>query len=358
VSADAGGLPGAAVDVPTALGTPPATGRLRSVPEDFVVEEVLGFEPDGAGPHLLLTVEKRGANTGWVAAQLARSAGVAVRDVGFSGQKDRDALTRQAYTLPWPVNAPPDPAAGWSGEGYRVLAAVRHGRKLRPGSHRANRFALRVRGLCGDPAAVDEHLALIARRGVPNYFGPQRFGRGGANLARALEWARSGRAPRERAARSFALSAARSALFNAVVAERVRAGSWDRLLPGEAAMLEGSRSFFRVGQPDAALVARCAAFDVHPSGPLHGRGTSPATGEAGEIESCVIAAESGVCALLESQGLEHERRALRLPVRGLEWSFEEDSLSLAFELPRGAFATAVLHEILADAWSDPGSDTD
>jgi tRNA pseudouridine13 synthase len=341
-----------------ALGAPPATGRLRSVPEDFVVEEVLGFEPDGAGPHLLLTVEKRGANTGWVAAQLARNAGVAVRDVGFCGQKDRDALTRQAYTLPWPAGAPPEPPLGWSGEGYRVLAAVRHGRKLRPGAHRANRFALRVRGLCGDPAAVSDRLAAIARCGVPNYFGPQRFGRGGANLTRALEWASSGRAPRERAARSFALSAARSALFNAVVAARVRAGSWDRLLPGEAAMLDGSRSFFRVDEPDAALLARCAAFDVHPSGPLHGRGASPATGEAGEIEARVIGAEAGICALLESQGLEHERRALRLPVRGLEWSLEEDALSLAFELPRGAFATAVLHEILANAWSDPGSDAD
>lgn len=353
-----GALPGAADHAPTALGAPPATGRLRSVPEDFVVEEVLGFEPDGAGPHLLLTVEKRGANTGWVAAQLARTAGVAVRDVGFCGQKDRDALTRQACTLPWPADAPLEAPLGWSGEGYRVLAAARHGRKLRPGSHRANRFALRVRALCGDPAAISDRLAEIARRGVPNYFGPQRFGRGGANLARAIEWARGGRAPRDRAARSFALSAARSALFNAVVAARVRAGSWDRLLPGEAAVLDGSRSFFRVEQADAALVARCSAFDVHPSGPLHGRGASPAAGEAGEIESRVIGAGAEVCALLESQGLAQERRALRLPVRGLEWSLDDDRLSLAFELPSGAFATAVLHELLADAWSDPGSDAD
>ena len=358
MSEGSGGLPRAAPDVPTALGEPPATGRLRSVPEDFVVEEVLGFEPDGAGPHLLVTVEKRGANTGWVAARLARSAGVPVRDVGFSGQKDRDALTRQAYTLPWPANAPTEPALGWSGEGYRVLAAVRHGRKLRPGSHRANRFAVHVRGLGGDAAAVAARLAVVASRGVPNYFGPQRFGRGGANLARALEWARGGREPGDRAARSFALSAARSALFNAVLAARVRAGSWDRLLPGEAAMLDGSRSFFHVDQPDEALVARCAAFDLHPSGPLHGRGPSPATGEAGEIEARVIEADAEVCALLESQGLEHERRPLRLPVRGLEWSLEGGVLSLAFELPRGAFATAVLHEIVADAWSDRASDAD
>lgn len=352
-----GALEDAITAVPTALGTPPATGRLRTVPEDFVVEEVLGFEPDGAGSHLLLTVEKRGANSGWVAAQLARAAGVAARDVGYCGQKDRDAVTRQSYTLPWPVGAPIEPALGWSGEGYRVLGAARHGRKLRPGSHRGNRFSLRVRGLSGDAAAVAGRLAEIAGRGVPNYFGPQRFGRGGANLVQALAWADSGSAPRDRATRSFALSAARSALFNSVLAERVRAGNWDRLLAGEVAMLDGRRSFFPVEEPDAEIEERCARLDVHPSGPLYGRGASPVAGEAALIEARVIGAQPGICALLESQGLEHERRALRLPVRGLDWTLQHDVLDLAFELPRGGFATALLHEILADAWTQAdGSD--
>jgi len=341
----------AVATAPTALGVPPAGGRLRTVPEDFVVEEVLGFEPDGAGAHLLLTVEKRGANTGWVAMQLARHAGIAVRDVGFCGQKDRDALTRQAYTLPWPANAPLETPLGWSGEGYRVLAAARHGRKLRPGSHLANRFSLRVRELRGDPDAVAARLAAIARSGVPSYFGPQRFGRGGANLAQAHEWARSGRPPRERAARSFALSGARSAMFNAVLAERVRAGSWNRLLPGEAVVLDGRRSFFVIDRPDEALDERCTSLDVHPSGPLHGRGRSPVAGEVAAIEARVIGAEPELCALLESQGMEQERRPLRLPVRNLAWELREDELVLDFELPRGAFATAVLHEVLDEAWT-------
>ena len=343
-------------DLPTAFGLPPAHGVLRATPEDFRVQEVLGFEPDGAGPHLLLTVEKRGANTGWVAAQLAHAAGVAVREVGWSGHKDRVAVTQQAFTVPWPEHASLQPGLAIEGPGFRVVAAARHGRKLRPGSHRANRFELRVTRLAGERRAVEERLGLIAGRGVPNYFGPQRFGRSGSNLSRAHDWAASGAAPRDRTARSFALSAARSALFNAVLAERVARGSWDRLLPGEAAMLDGRRSFFRAPEIDATLVERCMAMDVHPSGCLWGRGESPASGAALEVEAAVLSREPGLSALLVSQGLDQERRSLRLPVRALRWSFDDDALSLAFDLPRGSFATAVLHELVSDAWVDePGS---
>jgi tRNA pseudouridine13 synthase len=344
--------------VPTAYGVPPVRGRLRATPEDFRVDEVLGFEPDGAGSHVLLVVEKRGANTGWVAAQLARAAGVAARDVGWSGQKDRDAVTRQAYTLPWPAQAPLEPCLALAGDGYRVVAATRHGRKLRPGSHRANRFALRVREIEGDAGALQSRLELIARRGVPNYFGPQRFGRRGSNLDRAHHWAAGGAAPRDRGARAFALSAGRSAVFNAVLAARVAQGRWDHLLPGEAVLLDGRRSFFRAAEIDAELVARCEAMDVHPSGPLWGRGASPAADEAHAVEAAVTAGEAALCALLESQGLEQERRSLRLPVRGLEWSLDVDGLLLTFELPRGAFATAVLHEIVQEAWADAAGGED
>jgi len=336
--------------VPAAHGEPPVRGRLRATPEDFVVEELLGFEPDGAGTHALLVVEKRGANTAWVGAQLARAARVAVRDVGWSGQKDRNAVTRQAYTLPWPVQAPVEACLEFAGEGFRVLSAARHGRKLRTGSHRANRFELRVRDVAGDPAALAARLEEIAGQGVPDYFGPQRFGRDGANLARARAWAGAGLAPRDRGDRSFALSAARSAIFNAVLAERVRRGDWNRLLPGEAVMLDGRRSFFRADEVDATLVSRCEAMDVHPSGPLWGRGDSPAQRDAFALEATVTAVEPALCALLEAEGLEHERRALRLPVRGLDWSLDGDLLTIGFELPRGAFATAVLHEIVLGAW--------
>src|SRR5580698_11076953 len=89
-----------ALAAPRAGGEPQATGRLRAVPEDFVVEEALGFAPDGDGAHLLLKVRKRNANTGWVAQELARGLGFHVRDIGFAGQKDRRAVAVQWFSVP------------------------------------------------------------------------------------------------------------------------------------------------------------------------------------------------------------------------------------------------------------------
>jgi tRNA pseudouridine13 synthase len=342
--------PAAATRQPLAHGTAPASGRIRAWPEDFRVEEILGFAADGAGGHALLTVEKRGANTGWVAAQLARAAGVAPRDVGFSGHKDRQAVTVQAFSVPLRAGQPLDPWLEHAGEGYRVLDARAHGRKLRPGSHRANRFVLRVRELAGERRSIEAQLERIGTLGVPNYFGPQRFGRDGSNLSRACAWAAGEAAPRDRAQRGFQLSAARSHLFNLVLAARVERGDWNRLLPGEAVMLDGRRSFFAAPEIDATLESRLAAMDVHPSGPLPGRGATPATGEALAVEAGALADDAPLQALLEAQRLEHERRSLRLPVREFRWQFDDEGLQLEFTLPRGTFATAVLHEILADAW--------
>ena len=342
-----------AAPIPRGRPQAPATGRIRVAPEDFCVEEVLGFEPDGSGSHALLVVAKRDANTGWVAAQLARHAEVPVRDVGFSGHKDRHAVTRQSYTVPLPHDVAVARCLEWRGDGYAVLAAVRHGRKLRPGTHRANRFVLRVRDLVGDRESIEECLQDVRARGVPNYFGPQRFGRDGANLHRALVWAREGRAPRDRLERGFALSAGRSAAFNAVLAARVRRGDWQHLLPGEVVVLDGRRSFFPAATIDPTLEARCREFDVHPSGPLPGRGESPASDLALEVEREALAPHAALLELFDRERMEHERRSLRLPVREFDWSFEGDGeLVLRFVLPRGAFATAVLHELLVDAW-DP-----
>jgi tRNA pseudouridine13 synthase len=143
-------------------------------------------------------------------------------------------------------------------------------------------------------------------------------------------------------------------LFNRVLGERVRRGDWNRLLPGEAVMLDGRRSFFAAPGIDPALDDRCRGMDVHPSGPIWGRGESSATGEAREVEDSIVVREPGLARLLESERLDQERRSLRLPVRSLRWTHEAGSLRMEFELPRGSFATAVLHELLRDAW---GQDT-
>ena len=319
--------------------------RIRSVPEDFRVEEVLGFTADGEGPHLLLTVEKRGANTRWVADQLARFAGVSAREVGFAGMKDRHALTVQHFTLPLDRRPEPDWSAA-ANDSFRVLKAERHRRKLKTGALEGNRFRLVLRDATGDTAVLARRLEAIKARGVPNYFGMQRFGRGAANIAKA-EAMLSGRlAIRDRTLRGLLISTARSVIFNALLSERVRAGNWDELLPGETLMLDGSHSVFRAPQPDAELQARIESGDLHPTGPLWGRGESMTTGVVHDLEEQAAARHAALARGLVEEGVESARRALRLPVRELTWQGAPEGLILEFFLPAGAYATTVLRELV------------
>lgn len=331
--------------LPFAHGGAPLAARLRVAPEDFVVEEILGYAADGDGEHALLTVEKRGANTEWVARELARFAGVAPVAVGFAGLKDRHAITRQAFSVQLGGRADPDWAAFPHAE-VRVLAAARHRRKLKRGALAGNRFVLTLREVAGDRDAAERVLAALAARGVPNYFGEQRFGRGGDNLAQARAMFAGRRV--DRATRGLLLSAARSHLFNAVLAERVRQQAWDAPLDGELWCLDGSRSWFGPAPFDATLAARLAAFDIHPSGPQWGRGDTPAVGACGELERGIAAPMADLVAGLEAAGLEHERRALRLHPQGLAWAWVgADALCLEFALPAGAYATSVVRELAA-----------
>jgi len=335
--------------LPCAYGAPPITGQLRVTPEDFLVREWLGFEADGEGDHWLLTVRKRGANTHWVAKQLAKLAQIHPRDVGFAGLKDRNAVTEQAFTVP--VRSAVGCAwDGVTGDGFEVLTAARHRRKLKRGALRGNDFEITVRELRGDTNALAGHLETIAAQGVPNYFGPQRFGIEGGNLLRARQWLSGEIELHDRLERSFALSAARSAIFNAVLARRVADGTWNRLLAGDVANLDGSNSIFSVDALDEVLAERCRQLDIHPSGPLWGRGASRSQGEVAELEQQVVASESLLADALGKAGLEQERRALRLRVSNIDWALEADQLRLKFRLPRGAFATAVLHELLGNAF--------
>lgn len=331
--------------LPFAHGAPPAHGILRHTPEDFQVEEQLGFEPEGEGEHLWLWVEKRGVNTEQVVRQLAKIAGVRQGAVGYAGLKDRHALTRQWLSVHLP-KGDLDQAALWHGGQWRIARAVKARRKIRRGGLRGNRFLITVRGLRGDVAAVEERLGRIAGRGVPNYFGEQRFGRD--NIPRAEAMVRGELRVADRHLRGIYLSSLRSALFNAVLARRVTDGSWQRALSGEALNLVGSRSFFVAEHIDDAIVRRLAIGDVHPSGPLWGRGEPPTLGEARALEEQVIAA----CPAAWSQacidtGMAQERRPLRLAVVDLKWQWSDgDILQLDFSLGAGAYATAVLREIV------------
>ena len=329
---------------PRAHGAPLPPAELKTTPEDFYVEEQLSFEPSGAGPHWLLRVEKRTANTRWVAAEIARLAGVPGGEVGYAGLKDRHAVAVQWFSVPKLAST----ADSWTNvqtSEFKVLAAHANLRKLKVGALSGNRFRIRLRNVTWSREQLDHKLDTLRAHGAPNYFGAQRFGREGYNLQRAVSWAQTGAAPRGRAERGFALSAARSLVFNAVLARRVEAGDWSQLAPGDLASLDGSASHFAVAAVDDELRRRLSLFDIHPSGPLWGRGELASQGRALEHELAVAREWPAVTNLLEAQGLTQERRALRCAVRDLSAEREANTLTLSFSLGRGQFATAVLHEM-------------
>jgi tRNA pseudouridine13 synthase len=332
------------LELPRAYGTPPLTATLRSAPEDFRVEEILGYEADGEGEHALLWVEKREANTDWVARELARFAGVSPVNVGYAGLKDRHAVTRQAFTVQLPGKADPD----WSGFPHaevKVLSHARHKRKLKRGALRGNRFVLVLRDVRGDCAGAEAVLQDIAARGVPNYFGEQRFGREGGNVAQARAMFAGRRVDREK--RSILLSAARSHIFNCVLAARVDRGAWDRPLSGEIWSLAGSRSWFGPEPFDDTLAARLAQGDIHPSGPLWGQGEPPSAASAGELERAIAAEHSQLAEGLAAARMEQERRPLRLLPKAMRWRWlDQAALEVSFELPAGAYATVVVRELV------------
>ncbi|HET7845487.1 MAG TPA: tRNA pseudouridine(13) synthase TruD [Xanthomonadales bacterium] len=335
-------------ELPRAAGPAALRGTLRTSPEDFRVTERLNFEPSGAGEHAFLVVEKRGANTEWVARQLARHAGVGPVAIGYAGLKDRHAITRQAYTVHLAGRADPD----WSAldaEGVRVVSAVRHARKLQRGALRGNAFEIVVRDVEGDATAADATLAALARDGAPNYFGEQRFGRERGNVDAALAMFAGRRVQREQ--RSILLSAARSALFNAVLAARVRDGSWREAREGDVFQLDGTGSIFGPEPIDDALLARVASGDVHPTGPLWGRGALRSGGGVAALENGVAQAHEAIARGLEAAGLEQQRRALRVRAAALRHEWRDGALHVAFELPAGAYATTLLAELgdFADA---------
>ena len=332
---------------PHAHGGPPLIGALRTTPEDFIVEELPSVAPDDGGEHDWLWVRKQGANTAWLAGELARFAGVSERDVGYAGRKDRHALTTQAFTVHLPGRASPE----WSQlsiPGVTVLSQRRHSRKLKRGALRGNRFELRVRVTDGDRAALDDRVGRLQRYGVPNYFGEQRFGRDGVNVERAAALFAGQRM--RRSEREMLISAARSAVFNAVLSQRVRDGSWDRGLPGEVWSLAGSRSWFGPDVDDDDLEHRRKIGDIHPSGPLWGRGELPTADAALAVERAAVAPYQTLCEGLASVGLAQDRRALRLMPEALiaTW-LDPETLGLAFTLPPGTYATVVVRELVAVA---------
>jgi tRNA pseudouridine13 synthase len=336
-----------------------ASARLKSSPDDFQVFERLfpgdeySLQPSfsveslaasnpaggarlGDGEHLCVRLQKTGDNTEYVARELAALAGCRGSDVGFCGMKDRHAVTVQWFSLYRPGQISDDAALlAAIAERWPVLAARRELRKLRRGDHQGNGFVITLRAVNGERAAVERGLIRLRDQGAPNYFGPQRFGREGGNLQAAVSLDPSrlnrkrGRGGRSASKNVLYFSAARSWLFNEVLAERVLAGNWAEVLPGE---------------PDTPS-------PQSPTGPLWGDGGTSAGEPLARRERDVVARHPEFEALFRATRMQPERRPLVTRPEGLDWHWlepgesEPPGLQLTFSLPPGQYATTVLGDL-------------
>jgi tRNA pseudouridine13 synthase len=313
---------------PYAYGQPEATAKFRVEPEDFQVYEHLGFEPCGEGEHVYLQIKKRDENTAWVAQKIAELASLALMDVGFCGRKDRHAVTTQWFSVYLKKAATEPNWAQLNSASIQVLQVQRHQHKLRRGDHQANQFIIRLRDVVvANKNAFEQKLTNLLSQGAPNYFGEQRFGRNANNLPEAHALLVEGKRMRDKQKRGLYLSAARSYLFNQVLAARVEAGNWQTVLTGE---------------PDA-----------FPTGPLWGRGRSLASSHTLEMEATALAGWVGWCHGLEHAGLQQERRALVLLPEAASWCWLDKDLELSFTLGSGEFATTVLRELSILTLAEP-----
>ncbi|MFT5562330.1 MAG: tRNA pseudouridine13 synthase [Candidatus Azotimanducaceae bacterium] len=313
-----------------AFGEPLGTGKIRLSVEDFRVTELYDFEPSGDGEHLLLWVKKTGANTGWVANQLASYFNLRHFDVSYCGKKDRHAITEQWFSCWLPGIKDPD-LAGCQIEGVEIQKQIWHQRKLRRGDHTGNRFVLRIRDVVVDnEAALVDRLNTIREQGFPNYFGQQRFGIDNQNLDRALELIADdemqSRRKLDRKQKDYYLSALRSWLFNQVLSDCVEAGDW--------------------ADEDELWVY----------------GLSPHR----DIEIPAVTAEfASAAAFIEKMAIKAHRRSKRVIPGQLTWQLDRQDacddlgaehdqyqnqdqfqLTLSFDLPVGAYATTLLQECI------------
>ncbi len=320
------------------------SGVIRQQPEDFQVDEIQSFIPSGQGEHVWLHLKKIGENTDWVAGQLARMAGVPRRDVSFAGMKDRNAVTTQWFSVQMPGRDAPD----WQSqlpESIQVIEEKRHDRKLRRGALDGNRFTIVIKGFKGDQEELKTTLIRIKEEGIPNYYGRQRFGLDQQNIRKAEQWFKGEFNVKGRQKRSIYLSAARSWIFNHVLSERVKNSTWNQALKGDVFMLAGSHSCFS-DVVDNDIRDRIKQQDIHPTGVLWGRGRVTSEEDVAKLEMDVATSFNVLCDGLEHNGLKQERKALRLSVKDIDYTLEgEDTLTLTFSLPAGAFATSVLREI-------------
>jgi tRNA pseudouridine13 synthase len=327
-----------------AYGQPELSGRIRATPKDFQVIEIPTITPTGEGEHRLILVRKTSLNTEQVAKSLAKLARIPQARVSWAGLKDRNAVTEQWFSVHIGHQEDPD----WyslNSEQLKILEVHPHQKKLRKGVLKGNQFFIRVTDLEGDTSSLKQRYEKILNEGVPNYFGEQRFGHNQRNIYKAISIFSNPRKRVRKHERGLCLSAARSHIFNAVLDQRVRDNTWNQLLSGEVCMLNGSQSIFQADD-DPELEKRLEAFDIHPTGPMWGRGELMSKSDCRVLEEKIASEHQVLSSGLEKAGLRQERRALRMEPKFFQMQLEKQAVLFSFELPPGCYATTVLRELV------------
>jgi tRNA pseudouridine13 synthase len=324
-------------------------GRMRVEPEDFRVDERPLYLPCGEGEHLYVKVTKRLLSTPDLIRKISSTAGVKAQGIGTAGLKDARAITTQMISL---HGVTMDRLSRLKIDEQILAIEVlgRHRNRLRPGHHAGNRFQLVIRDVnAGAKEVVPIVLEELSRRGVPNYFGPQRQGKSGENyqVGGALLTDSAKREKMSRAKRMWYLNTFQSYLFNRILARRL--DRIDRILVGDWAMKMDNGACFLVEDAQKEQ-ARADRFDISPTGILFGSRVSWASGEPGEIERLVVedsgSTREGLVDAAKACGFRGERRTFRIPLAELDWTLNGSVLTLSFFLPPGAYATSVLRELM------------
>jgi len=333
-------------------------GRIKQTPEDFEVEEMPAYEPSGQGEFLYLWVEKRDMGAEYFFRQIARRLDIPVGDIGAAGMKDRHAVTRQMISVPASVH---DRLPEIEGDGIRLLKVSRHGNKLRPGHLHGNRFRILIRGVT-DAQIVPAIVERLRAAGLPNYYGPQRFGRGGETVQLGLALLR-GQPPPSVAGgkeplsgkkrhlnpwlRRLALSAAQAALFNHCLGQRLTDGLFRRVLPGDVMAKWPYGGLFVVDDREREQ-ARFDARETVTTGPMFGRKMFEAAGEARQREVAVLLAAALTPNSFHGFGklLQGTRRKNLVYLDDLQMTQESEGMRMCFSLPAGSYATVLLREFM------------
>jgi tRNA pseudouridine13 synthase len=332
---------------------PKCTATLKQYPADFVVKEQLSFEPEGEGTHAFLWIEKNSLNTQDVINQLSRFTGLQAKHIGYAGLKDKQAMTSQWFSINLEGLSEPD----WSEFSFpniSIKSVSYHKKKLKVGSILSNEFSIILRDVCESDVSelnkksIESRIEKIIQYGVPNYFGPQRFGIDNQNIKKADAWFSSKIKIKQRSQKSIILSAARSFLFNYLLSQRIEKYGWNNLVSGEVMMLDGSHSIFTVDDiEDADIKSRFEEKDIHPTLSLWGQGELLSTANLLQLEKDLSVDYPLWCKAMENKGLKQQRRAIRVFPQNLKFTWLEDNqLQLQFSLAKGCYATSIIRELI------------